>query len=60
MFTPIHYRIIFLERSGDLLERSLSGHTQKLSFNSTVWHSAPKHLHSGIKIIEIAYIATVV
>jgi len=53
MFTPIHYRIIFLERSGDLLERSLGEHTQnaKKSFNSTVWCLVPKHLHCGIKII---------
>nr|XP_012230245.1 PREDICTED: uncharacterized protein LOC105676716 [Linepithema humile] len=44
----------------DLLERCLGGHTQNAneSFNSTVWRLAPKHLHSGIKVIEIAaYIA---
>ncbi|XP_076221633.1 uncharacterized protein LOC116431900 [Nomia melanderi] len=40
----------------NLLERCLGGHTQNNneSFNSTVWRFAPKHLHSGIKIIEIA------
>jgi len=40
----------------DLLERCWGGHTQNAneSFNSTVWRLAPKHLHSGLKIIEIA------
>ncbi|XP_071579129.1 uncharacterized protein [Temnothorax nylanderi] len=40
----------------DLLERCLGGHTQNAneSFNSTIWRLAPKHLHSGVKIIEIA------
>jgi len=40
----------------DLLERCLGGHTQNAneSFNSTVWRLAPKHMHSGLKIIEIA------
>lgn len=40
----------------DLLERCLGGHTQNAneSFNSTIWRLAPKHLNSGIKIIEIA------
>lgn len=40
----------------DLLERCLGGHTQNAneSFNSTVWRLAPKHLHCGRKIIEIA------
>jgi len=34
----------------------LGGHTQNAneSFNSTVWRLAPKHMHSGLKIIEIA------
>lgn len=44
----------------DLLERCLGGHTQNAneSFNSTVWRLAPKHLHCGLKVIEIAaYIA---
>lgn len=38
----------------------MGGHTQNAneSFNSTVWRLAPKHLHCGRKIIEIAaYIA---
>ncbi|CAK9814870.1 hypothetical protein ANTQUA_LOCUS8255, partial [Anthophora quadrimaculata] len=40
----------------ELLERCLGGHTQNAneSFNSTVWRLAPKHLHSGLKIIETA------
>jgi len=40
----------------DLLKRCLGGHTQNAneSFNSAVWQLAPKHLNSGIKIIEIA------
>ncbi|XP_044580501.1 uncharacterized protein LOC123262383 [Cotesia glomerata] len=40
----------------DLLERCLGGHTQNAneSFNSTIWRMAPKHLHSGLKTIEIA------
>ena len=41
----------------DLLTRYLGGHTQNAneSFNSsTVWRMAPKHLHSGLKIVEIA------
>jgi len=44
----------------ELLERCLGGHTQNAneSFNSTIWRLAPKHLHCGWKIIEIAaYIA---
>ncbi|XP_071582033.1 uncharacterized protein [Temnothorax nylanderi] len=42
----------------DLLERCLGGHTQNAneSFNSTVWRLAPKHLNSGINIIEITAI----
>ncbi|KYQ58863.1 hypothetical protein ALC60_02131 [Trachymyrmex zeteki] len=43
-----------------LLERCLGGHIQNAneSFNSTVWRLAPKHVHSGVKVIEIAvYIA---
>ncbi|CAB3224577.1 unnamed protein product [Arctia plantaginis] len=39
---------------------SWCGHTQNANetFNSTVWRIAPKHLNSGIKIVEIAaYIA---
>jgi len=44
----------------DLLQRCLGGHTQNAneSFNATVWRLAPKHLNSGLKIVEIlAYIA---
>ncbi|XP_053976796.1 uncharacterized protein LOC128875324 [Hylaeus volcanicus] len=52
-----HIQPIYEERSKeDLLIRCLGGHTQNSneSFNSTVWRLAPKHLNSGIKIIEIA------
>jgi len=40
----------------DLLTRCLGGYTQNAneSFNATVWRLAPKHLHCGWKIIEIA------
>ena len=40
----------------DLLERCLGGQTQNTneSFNSTIWRLAPKHLQSGLKIIEVA------
>lgn len=44
----------------DLLERCLGGHTQNAneSFNATVWRLSPKHLHCGLKVVEIsAYIA---
>ncbi|XP_046737742.1 uncharacterized protein LOC124406386 [Diprion similis] len=44
----------------DLLKRCLGGHTQNAneSSNLTIWRLAPKHLHSGLKIVEIsAYIA---
>ncbi|XP_067208105.1 uncharacterized protein [Linepithema humile] len=47
----------------DLLTRCLGGHTQNAneSFNSTIWRLAPKHLHCGLKIVEVAsYIAAVV
>lgn len=39
-----------------LLERCLGGHTQNAneSYNSTLWRLAPKHLHAGRKIVEIA------
>ena len=42
--------------SRTLLERCLGGFTQNNneSFNSTVWKLAPKHLHSGPQIINIA------
>lgn len=52
-----HIRPIYEELSkDDLLKRCLGGHTQNAneSFNSTVWRMTPKHLHSGIKIVEIA------
>lgn len=40
----------------DLLVRCLGGHTQNAneSFNATIWRLVPKHLHSGLKIVEIA------
>ncbi|KOC58640.1 hypothetical protein WH47_02077 [Habropoda laboriosa] len=40
----------------ELLERCLGGYTQNAneSFNSTVWRLAPKHLHSGLKVVEVA------
>jgi len=40
----------------ELLTRCLGGHTQNAneSFNSTVWRLPPKHLHSGLKVIEVA------
>lgn len=44
----------------DLLIRCLGGHTQNAneSFNATIWRLTPKHLHSGLKIVEItAFIA---
>jgi len=46
-----------------LLSRCLGGHTQNAneSFNATVWRLTPKHLHSGLKIVEIAaYIAAAI
>ena len=52
-----HIRPIYQDLSNDdLLTRCLGGHTQNAndSFNSTVWRMAPKHLHSGLKIVEIA------
>lgn len=47
----------------ELLTRGLGGHTQNSneSFNATVWRLAPKHLHAGIKIVEVsAFIAACV
>ncbi|CAB3241904.1 unnamed protein product [Arctia plantaginis] len=56
-----HIRPVYEELSkDDLLTRCLGGHTQNAneSFNSTVWRIVPKHLNSGLKIVEIAaYIA---
>ncbi|XP_076673163.1 uncharacterized protein LOC143371637 [Andrena cerasifolii] len=46
--------------SKELLERCLGGETQNNneSFNSSLWRLAPKHLHCGLKTIEIsAFIA---
>lgn len=39
-----------------LLERRLGGYTQNAneSLNSIIWKFAPKHLHSGLEIVEIA------
>ncbi|GFW22397.1 uncharacterized protein TNCV_1431491 [Trichonephila clavipes] len=44
----------------DSLERCLGGQTQNAneSFNSTIWRLAPKHLLSGLKIVELtSYLA---
>ena len=52
-----HIRPIYQDLSNDdLLTRCLGGHTQNAneSFNSTVWRMAPKHLDSGLKIVETA------
>ena len=52
-----HIRPIYKDLSNDdLLTRCLGDHTQNAneSFNSTVWRMAAKHLHSGLKIVEIA------
>lgn len=40
----------------DLLHRCLGGHTQNAneSYNNLIWRLAPKHLHSGMKIVQIA------
>lgn len=48
---------IFKDLSKDeLLNKCLGGYTQNAneSFNATVWRLAPKHLHSGAKIVNIA------
>ncbi|XP_011343323.1 uncharacterized protein LOC105282795 isoform X2 [Ooceraea biroi] len=44
----------------DLLQRCLGGYTQNPneSFNSTIWRLAPKHLHCGSKVLEIASFLT--
>ena len=52
-----HLLPIYVNLSRDeLLTRCLGGHTQNSneSLNSTVWRMAPKHLHSGGKVINIA------
>lgn len=40
----------------DLLERCLGKYTQNSneSLNACIWHLAPKHLHCGSKMVEIA------
>lgn len=48
---------IFEDLSSDnLLERCLGAHTQNSneSLNSCIWFFAPKHLHSGKTVVEIA------
>lgn len=59
-----HILPIFNDLSSDeLLSRCLGGHTQNAneSFNATVWRLAPKHLHCGFKIVEIAaYLAAII
>ncbi|XP_077287143.1 uncharacterized protein LOC143911918 [Arctopsyche grandis] len=45
----------------DLLERCLGNNTQNNneSYNGLLWHFSPKHLHSGLKTIELSnYFAT--
>ena len=39
-----------------ILELNPCGHTQNAneSFNAAVWRLSPKHLHSGLKIIEMS------
>ncbi|GFV33490.1 uncharacterized protein TNCV_318161 [Trichonephila clavipes] len=39
-----------------LMERCLGGHKQNAneSYNSTIWRLAPKHLHSELKLVELA------
>jgi len=47
---------IFEDLSDNLLERCLGTHTQNSneSLNSCIWFFAPKHLHSGKTVVEIA------
>ena len=42
--------------SRELLERCKGGNTQNnnASYNGLLWHFAPKHLHNGLKMIELA------
>ncbi|XP_074111956.1 uncharacterized protein LOC141535751 [Cotesia typhae] len=52
-----HIKPIFEDLSrDDLLERCLGGHTQNANecYNSTVWRLCPKHLNSGLKIVEMS------
>lgn len=47
----------------ELLDRCKGNNTQNNneSYNGLLWHFAPKHLHNGLKTIEIAnYLATVI
>ncbi|GFS39710.1 uncharacterized protein TNIN_160871 [Trichonephila inaurata madagascariensis] len=65
--TPLHPDIqkeifpIYKDLSmDDLLERCLGGHTQNAneSLNFTIWRLVPKHLHSGLKFVElVSYLA---
>ena len=50
--TPIYQEL----SSDDLLKRCLGAHTQNSneSLNSCIWNIAPKHLHSGKSVIELA------
>ncbi|GFY66745.1 uncharacterized protein TNIN_155151 [Trichonephila inaurata madagascariensis] len=58
--TPTYRKKFFQYRT--IYEVMISGemfrwpHTQNVneSFNSTTWRLAPKHLHSGLKIVELA------
>ena len=47
--------------SRELLERYKGGNTQNnnKSYNGLLWHFAPKHLHNGLKTIELAYFLAV-
>jgi len=52
-----HLLPIYEDLSNDnLLQRCLGGYTQNAneSFNGLIWHIAPKHLHSGLQIVEVA------
>ena len=42
--------------STELLERCKGGNTKnnKESYNGLLWHFVPKHLHNGLKTIELA------
>ena len=42
--------------SKELLQRCKGGNTQNNneSYNGLLWHFAPKHLHSGVKTVELA------
>lgn len=56
-------KLIYEDLSSDsLLERCLGGETQNNneSLNSMIWNFAPKHLHSGAKIVELAMFLAVI